>query len=183
MSKNIAPDQIFFIHIFRQKRIKCWFKVFLFTFYLRVDHLPLIHFGVLWLEHFRPARHSWTGLTGLHNRSDRSPLCFLLHRALILLRVADLPPESRGLYCDLNTSLPSASFSSTTSLDQILSSQLLGLSSPMITFLPLVDSACSGRTNTFAPCRSMVLIGNRSLSTYICLRHNWPSLIANCICH
>jgi hypothetical protein len=89
------------IHIFRQKIIKGRFKVFLFTFYLRFDHLPLIHFGVLWLEHLWPTHHSRTGLTGWRDRSNRSALCFLLNRTPILLWVAGLPPESRGFYCDL----------------------------------------------------------------------------------
>jgi hypothetical protein len=89
------------IHIFGQKIIKGRFKVFLFTFYLCFDHLPLFHFMVLQLEHLWPAHHSRTGQTGWCNQSDRSSLCVLLNRASILLRVASLPLESRGLYYDL----------------------------------------------------------------------------------
>jgi hypothetical protein len=89
------------IHIFRQKIIKGQFKFFLFTFYLRFDHLPLIHFRVLRLEHLWLGHHSWIGLTNLRDRSDQSALCVLLNRTTILVWVVGLPLKSRGLYCDL----------------------------------------------------------------------------------
>jgi hypothetical protein len=76
-------------------------------------------------------------------------------------------------------SFPLAVFSTTTSQDKIFLSAVIVRFSPMTTFLPLVASACSGQIGTLEFCKLMVLTRKGSLSIYISLRLNHPSLMAD----
>jgi hypothetical protein len=120
--------------------------------HLGLIYLPSINFWALRFDHFGSAL-GWTGLigrgTGLTGRTWAAG-------RLESREELACPPSPEALMVIFGDSFPSGVFSSTTSMARIFSYEVFGLSSPMITFLPLAPSACFCRISTLALFRSMV---------------------------